>query len=171
MIKASSIIRVPLTRGLFATIDAEDYQIIAAHSWHARQRHDGKGFYAANSDGVRMHRLLMGIQDDRIVDHRDEDGLHNCRLNIRAGTQSQNCINRRTTPGKYLRGARPKKGLWQAYIKYQGRQRSLGYFETEEAAHNAYLAEAGRMHGDWMPLPAGPVVTRPTLCTGGSDVS
>lgn len=150
------IIQVQLTLGQVATIDAEDAHMIAGRSWHARPRRDGKGYYAVAADGVRMHRLLLGVTDQRIVDHRDGDGLNNRRNNLRAGTQSLNCVNRVSTPGKYLRGARPKKGKWQAYIKLAGKQRSLGYFETEQAAHNAYVAEAARLHGDWMPLPPPP---------------
>ena len=45
------------------------------------------------------------------------------------------------------------KRKWQAYIKFQGKQRSLGYFKTEQEAHMAYMAEARKIHGDWMPLP------------------
>jgi len=103
-----------------------------------------------------MHRFLLGVTDSRIVDHKDGNGLNNKRENIRAGTQSKNCVNRQTTPGVHLRGARQKKNRWQAYIKYQGRQRSLGYFSTEQEAHEAYLAEGKKLHGDWMPLPPPP---------------
>lgn len=147
---------VELTKGKVATIDRADLPLVERHTWQARQRRDGKGFYAVNSSGIRMHRLLLGVWDKRIVDHRDGDGLNNRRSNLRAGTQSGNCVNRRTTPGAFLRGARPKKGKWQAYIKFNGRQRSLGYFDTEAEAHGAYLAEASKLHGDWMPLPSPP---------------
>jgi len=106
-----------------------------------------------------MHRLLVGAWGQEIVDHIDGDGLNNTRANLRIGTQSQNCVNRRTTPGIHLRGARPKKGKWQAYIKYQGKQVSLGYYGTEQEAHEAYLSAAKSLHGNWMPLPAPPVTT------------
>lgn len=154
-------VSVPLTLGKVAIIDASDQSLISGHTWHARPRRDGNGFYAANSSGVRMHRLLLGIWDDRIVDHINGDGLDNRRCNLRSGTQSQNCVNRQSTPGRYLRGARPKKNLWQAYIKLDGRQRSLGYFATEDEAHAAYVAEAQKLHGDWMPLPSAPDTTTP----------
>ena len=148
--------QIPLTQGLVAMIDATDLPLVADKTWHARPRRDGNGYYAVSTGGTRMHRLLLGVWDGRIVDHRDGDGLNNRRQNLRAGTQSGNSVNRRTTPGPHLRGARPKKGKWQAYIKFQGRQRSLGYYDTELAAHEAYVAEATRLHGDWMPLPPPP---------------
>lgn len=149
---------VALTHGLVALVDASDLSLVAGKTWHARPRRDGKGHYAVSSGGTRMHRLLMGAWDERIVDHRDGDGLNNRRENLRVGTQSGNSVNRRTTPGPYLRGTRPKNGKWQAYIKFQGKQRSLGYYATEQEAHDAYLAEAARMHGEWMPLPPPPEV-------------
>lgn len=151
-----NIVKIKLTLGQFATIDEEDLQVIGKITWQASKRRDGKGFYAISSDGVRMHRMLLNAPSDMIVDHIDGDGLNNSRTNLRIGTQSQNCVNRKTTPGKYLRGTRPRKGKWQAYIKYKGKQRSLGCFFTEELAHLAYLAEARKLHGDWMPLPKPP---------------
>lgn len=147
---------IELTMGLVAIVDESDVEMLSTFKWQATPRRDGKGFYAINSNGKRMHRVIMSVDDNRIVDHRDGDGLNNRRSNLRTGTQSQNCVNRVTTPGKHLRGARPKKGLWQAYIKYQGKQRSLGYFKTEQEAHETYLDEAKRLHGDWMPLPNPP---------------
>ena len=147
---------IELTLGLFAEVDDEDAEELSKRKWQATKRSDGNGYYAINSQGQRMHRVLMGVDDDRIVDHRDGDGLNNRKANIRTGTQSQNCVNRKTTPGSYLRGTRKKKNSWQAYIKFQGKQRSLGYFKTEQEAHMAYMAEARKIHGDWMPLPKAP---------------
>jgi len=156
-----SVAKIPLTLGLFATIDVADLPLVSGCRWQARRRRDGKTHYAVNHSGIRMHRLIAGASGTEIVDHRDGDGLNNTRSNIRKGTQSQNCVNRQTTPGKYLRGARPKKNKWQAYIKLGGKQRSLGYFDTESDAHAAYLVEARRLHGDWMPLPEPPTCDKP----------
>ena len=150
------IILIPLTHGLYAQIDACDYHLVAGKHWHATSRRDGKGHYAVSTGGTRMHRLILGAHGAEIVDHINGDGLDNRRKNIRKGTQSQNCVNRRVTPGHYLRGARPKKGMWQAYIKYRGKQRSLGYYATEQEAHQAYMAAATELHGEWMPLPPPP---------------
>lgn len=152
---------IELTKGKQAIIDDCDAHLVSGRKWQAHQRRDGMGWYAVSGGGIRMHRLLLGVTDKAvIVDHVDGDGLNNRRLNIRSGTQSLNCVNRKTTPGKYLRGARPKKGRWQSYIKLNGVQRSLGYFATEQEAHRAYMTEARRIHGDWMPLPSAPALTK-----------
>lgn len=152
-----STIQIPLTLGQVATINLEDLPLISGRKWQAHRRRDGKGYYAVNSSGLRMHRMLCGVWDSRIVDHRNGDGLDNRRCNIRIGTQSLNSVNRLTTPGPYLRGCRPKFNKWRATIKHGGKQRSLGYFDTEQEAHQAYLAEAARLYGDWMPLPSPPM--------------
>lgn len=149
-------VAIPLTQGQEAIIDLADLHLVERGAWHARPRRDGKGYYAANSLGIRMHRLLMNAPQEKIVDHIDGDGLNNRRSNLRIGTQSQNCVNRRMVKGRYLCGARPKRGKWQSYIKYKGRQKSLGYFDAEYLAHAAYLAAARDLHGDWMPLPTPP---------------
>jgi hypothetical protein len=148
--------KIKLTQGQFAEIDEADYPLIAVHSWQARPRRDGRGFYAVNSTGVRMHRLLLGVWDDRIVDHIDGDGLNNQRANIRVGTQSQNCVNRKQTPGPFMRGVYRKGRKFRSRIKVKGRMVSLGYFDTEAEAHAAFVAKSTELHGDWRPLPPAP---------------
>lgn len=143
-------LRIPLTRGLFTIIDPADLQIISSRSWQACIRRDGKTWYAV-SDGVRMHRLLLGAKEDDIVDHRDGNGWNNRRTNLRTGTFSLNCVNRQTTPGDYLRGVSRKGCLYQARIKVAGKMKSLGCFQTELEAHEAYLHKAREMYGDWVP--------------------
>jgi len=150
-VRAGGTRLIPLTRGLAAVVDEADFDMLSGMSWQAHIRRDGRGHYAVSS-GRRMHRLIMQAPAHMIVDHINGDGLDNRRCNLRIGTQSLNGVNRKTTPGLYLRGARPKKGLWQAYIKTGGKQKSLGYFATEHEAHAAYLREAHQRYGDWMPL-------------------
>lgn len=147
---------IPLTKGQCAVIDEESYSKVCGISWYASEGSDGNGYYAVGSSGIRMHRLIMNPGVDEIVDHIDGDGLNNTLKNLRVGTQSQNCVNRKITPGKHLRGARKKGRRWQAYIKFRGKQRSLGYYDTEQEAHEAYLEEGARIHGGWMPLPEPP---------------
>lgn len=150
------MITIQLTRGLTAVADDDCFNLLSKNKWQAQERSDGKGWYAVGRGGQKMHRVIMGAPLDMIVDHINGDGLDNRKTNLRVGTQSQNCVNRKNTPGKFLRGVRLKKSKWQAYIKYRGKQRSLGYFDTEIGAHEAYLIEAKAIHKDWMPLPSAP---------------
>lgn len=149
-------VEIPLTRGQVTVVDAADLPLVEGRKWQAHSRRDRRGFYAVGSNGVRLHRLLLGVTDSRIVDHIDGDGLNNRRSNLRAGTQSQNCVNRKRTPGPHPRGVTPAKRKWKAYIKYRGKIRHIGLYNTPEEAHAAYLKAARELHGDWMPLPSPP---------------
>lgn len=155
-IETAAVVAVPITFGLVTIVDETDFPLIANRRWQAHRRRDGKAWYAV-SDGLRMHRYLMGVEDPKaIVDHKDGDGLNNRRSNLRVGTQSQNCVNRLTTPGPYLRGVQPHKNRWKATIKYKGKTRHIGYYGSEIEAHAAYMRAAIELHGDWMPLPDPP---------------
>lgn len=155
MDKWVSVEEIELTKGQTAIVDAFNLKRLQDVSWQATLRSDGNGYYATSSKG-RMHRIIMRAGPYDVVDHINGNGLDNRESNLRIGTQSQNCVNRKVTPGKYLRGTRPKRNKWQAYIKLNGKQRSLGYYDTMNEAYEAYLAEAYRLHGSWMPLPEPP---------------
>jgi hypothetical protein len=110
------MIDIQLTKGQIAIIDDEDFPTVSQDMWQATARRDGKGWYAMRAGGIRMHRQLMDVWDTRIVDHVNGNGLDNRRENLRIGTQAQNCVNRKQTPGKYLRGTKPSKyGLDSCY--------------------------------------------------------
>lgn len=147
---------IELTKGHFAIVDDQDFELLNKLKWQASGPKSNNAFYAVSRGGIRMHRIIMDCPEDMIVDHINGNGLDNRRSNLRIGTQSLNCVNRKRTPGANLRGARKKKNRWQAYIKIHGKQKSLGYFSTEIEAHNAYMAAAAKEYGNWMPLPKGP---------------
>lgn len=156
-----SVKEIDLTLGLKSIVDDEDYEWISKLNWQASKRRDGKCFYAVSKGGIRMHRLILDCPDELIVDHINGNGLDNRKCNLRIGTQSLNCVNRKTTPGLFLRGARKKKNKWQSYIKLHGSQISLGYFDTEIEAHQAYLKKANEEYGNWMPMPNPPEFENP----------
>ncbi len=142
---------VSLTLGMHAIVDADDVRLLLGTSWQARWRHDGKTAYASSNRGVRMHRLILGAQPDQLVDHRDHDGLNNRRKNLRLATHTQNSVNRRTQPGRNLKGAFPHRQKWCARIKIAGRSVHIGSFDTEAAAHEAYLVRVAAEHGEFAP--------------------
>src|ERR1022692_3904333 len=87
----SLCIRVKLTRGQFAFIDAEDMGIVLPYAWFTGENHESGGYYAvrslANGGRVYMHREIAGVTDPAIkVDHRNLDSLDNRRLNLRTCT-------------------------------------------------------------------------------------
>jgi hypothetical protein len=69
---------IPLSRGLIALVDDEDYFVLSQYSWHASESR-GKFYAMRNSHGEgnasttpMMHREILGVTDPAIeVDHRD----------------------------------------------------------------------------------------------------
>lgn len=105
------------------------------------------------------HRLAIfyvtGEMPPDVVDHRDGDKRNNRYLNLRCVTQCENQQNRKA-PNKRAAG-RSSKYLgvswkvshkkWGAHIKLpRGKLKFLGYYETEESAHQAYLIEKRKIH-------------------------
>lgn len=88
-----------------------------------------------------------------IIDHIDGDGTNNKIANLRDATQSDNLCNRgiqsNNTSG--YKGVSFNKCLdkWHAYIKRQGKRHHLGFYESAEKAHTAYIAALPKYHGEF----------------------
>lgn len=87
------------------------------------------------------------------LDHRDTDGMHNAIDNLREATSSQNKTNQkvRRTNTTGFKGVSKKAGSigYQAKITVRGKQIHLGYFETPEEAHEAYVSAANANFGEF----------------------
>lgn len=117
---------------------------------YLRMRVDGKLYY--------LHRLawlyVHGSWPSNLADHKDGDKTNNRIGNIRDATHAQNLQNIAATGrgASGLRGAYFDKasGKWQAKITRNYKTISLGYFDTPELAHAAYL-EGKREHHQFQP--------------------
>lgn len=138
--------RIPLTRGMYALVDAEDYeQVMARGPWQAKPH--GRTVYAKRGavlpDGRRttlyMHSLITGLP---MVDHANGDGLDNRRANLRPCTVTQNAANHRMkrTSNSGFKGVTwyPRSERWHARLRAGRKTRSLGYYATREEAARAY---------------------------------
>jgi hypothetical protein len=80
------------------------------------------------------------------TDHIDGDKSNNRLSNLRHATRSQNMANRPAHANNKsgLKGASFFKPLrkWHSQIQVGGKKIHLGYFETAEAAHAAYIVAA-----------------------------
>lgn len=96
---------------------------------------------------------MTGEWPSALIDHIDNDGLNNRWSNLRQATRSQNAANSRLakTNTSGLKGASFCKanGRWRATIKIDGRQAWLGYHDTAESAHAAYMAAARARSGPY----------------------
>jgi len=92
---------IPLTRGLFAIVDADDYLWLSKYTWFAEGT--DKNFYAVRKAGgksIKMHRQIMNAPDHLVVDHIDHNGLNNRKENLRICTFAENCRNLRASRHK-----------------------------------------------------------------------
>ncbi|WP_181170990.1 HNH endonuclease [Mesorhizobium sp. B2-1-3] len=87
------------------------------------------------------------------VDHRDLDGMNNRWSNLRLASKAQNGANTRAKRNNATgyKGVSPSKntGRFRATIQFNGEWRQIGIFDTAEAAHEAYQAEAKILHGEF----------------------
>jgi len=86
--------------------------------------------YNENFDIFRRSRT------ENFIDHADGDKLNNKIENLRIVTNQQNLFNQKRAKGYYFN---KKAKKWMAYIHLNGKQKNLGYFESEQDAKDAYL--------------------------------
>jgi len=143
--------RIPLGNGLFAAVDAADYPEVSRYRWYASRNH--RKIYAVcvkNGRTVSMHRMIMRPRKGYIVDHKDGNGLNNCRDNLRVCTHAQNQANKGPFGGaSRFVGVYRYKDRWMASIRYRGKTIFIGIFDDEVEAAKARDRKAWELHGEF----------------------
>ena len=89
------------------------------------------------------------------------DHINNCRAdnrieNLRPATAQQNSRNRKPkkTGTSQLKGVSwySRHQKWQAQIRHEGKAIHLGYYNSQEEAHNVYREAALRLHSEFANL-------------------
>ncbi len=131
---------IPLTRNLYAIVDAADFPELNKYKWNAAGPRGDE--YAQRREGYKtiyMHRQIMQPPPCKVTDHKNGYGLDNRRENLRNCDQQQNSWNSRTQGGACgFRGVSYDKTRrkYEAYIYISGRKVVLGRFaDPVEAAH------------------------------------
>ena len=108
---------------------------------------DGYNRISINKKMIRRHRIIAycflelqnivgtnkGID---LIDHIDGDKLNNSVENLRITNGNGNQHNRKNTKGYTFR---KRINKYEASIEVNRKTIYLGYFDTKEEAHNAYL--------------------------------
>ena len=158
----SKMKEIKLTKGKIALIDNEDYEKVIPHTWRAYERHGH--WYAVTSvkqsngqwRSKGMHRIILNVTNKNIfVDHINQNGLDNRKINIRMCTHKENVANRISKgKSKYLGvcwSERSKK--WRSSTRGgNGKTKLIGTFEIEQDAAIAYNNSAEMYFGEFANL-------------------
>jgi chemotaxis response regulator CheB len=111
----------------------------------------------------KIHRLVAqhfipNPNNKTTVDHIDSKAtLNNTVSNLRWATrqeQRRNTSKQKASASSQYKGVswNKDKNKWQSYIKFNGKQNTLGYFKTEEEAALAYNLKATEHFGEFKKL-------------------
>lgn len=164
---------IALTQGQFAMVDDADFHLLEQWKWQAAKA--GRTYYAQRTDRgktprgtIKMHRFILGllIDDIRLGDHKDHNGLNNQRDNLRICSDSENNANRSriiNSASRFLgvvhkvdKRSCVEKHFWYAQLRKDGITHFLGSFPFTEsgeiAAAKAYDLAALKHHGNYSNL-------------------
>ena len=154
-------VQIPLTRGMVAVVDAEDFQLVSTHTWTASFQ---QGRWYARTQLVAlhnpsrqttmgMHQLILGKRNGMLPDHANRNGLDNRRLNLRFSSHAQNSQNRKVRAENKLglKGVRKvtNGSTFQASITVNRKRRFIGSFRSAIDAALAYDAAARNYFGEF----------------------
>lgn len=138
---------IPLTKGLFAVVDAADYAALKDFTWSVmingyatRPRKRGEPRTSL------MHRVITDAEPGHEVDHINGDRLDNRRANLRVCTRLQNAKNITSSPNQKRGGfkgvtLRRHTNKWVAQI-----QCTTGGSRRKQCAS---AEEAARLYDTW----------------------
>lgn len=133
-------------------IDAEDIGLIQQHKWCVNLW--GNRLYVvanikqdAKRSTLPIHRLIMRYNLDDypgfVVDHANGDTFLNIKSNLRVVSPQENSFNQPRAKGY---GWEKSRGKWRARIQIDGVYKTLGRFDTEAEARQAYLRAKAKYH-------------------------
>ena len=121
-------------------IDLDDIDKVKEYKWHLNDN----GYVRGNVGNERMeylHRFLLNIQGNVIIDHINGNPLDNRKCNLRIATPTQNNMNMKkrsdNISGYKGVGWQKKRNKWRARITINKKTIELGYFNTIEEAIKA----------------------------------
>lgn len=135
-------------------IDLEDLEKVNKYRWHIDDRANMASSSRIKDKSKSMHRLIMNPKTCKVqIDHIDGDRLDNRKCNLRIATNQQNNCNRgpqsNNTSG--YKGVSWNKTMkkYEAYIKYNNKKISLGFFNDKEEAASIRDKKAKELHKEF----------------------
>jgi hypothetical protein len=151
---------IPLSKGMIAIVDDEDYDYLSQWKWLYKtpRKHNYVGYavrFEKLNDNkfkeIRMHREIMNCPKGLQVDHINHNGIDNRRSNIRIATARQNrqntSLQNSNTSG--YKGVNRDGNKWRATIRAEGKRINLGRFKEKIDAAIAYNKAAIKYHKEF----------------------
>ena len=142
-----------LSDGTVTVVDSSRLSELKKYTWSLTSQ----GYPATNIMGRRvpLHNLILGGKREpgKAVDHINLNKLDNRLSNLRIVTRRQNNMNRGANKirkdTEYKGVVLHSSGKWSARIGVDGKKISLGYYDTDKEAADAYDRAALMYHKDF----------------------
>lgn len=153
------IMAIPLTQGLYALVDGEDYEELNRYKWCASKT--SQNYYASRRikqnnkiTSQLMHRQILNNPKGMEIDHRNRCGLDNRKNNLRICSCSENHQNTtgKTNKTSIYKGVcwNKRHKQWYAQITHNQKTYYLGHFDNEVRVALAYDKKAKELQGEFI---------------------
>lgn len=140
------------TDGRSFYFDKEDFDLIKDFGWYF----NNKGYVKArtkDNKSIALHRLVMNVQDNRVIDHIDHNVVNNCKYNLRIVTRQQNAMNSKISKNNTsgFKGVQfdKNRNKWFALIRVNNKQIHLGYYDNINDAAQARKEAEDKYFGEY----------------------
>ena len=122
-------------------IDLEDLDLIKYRKWNLSKY----GYVVSNNKGnpIKLHRYILNVPEDKVVDHINNNPLDNRHCNLRICTKGQNNCNKiksgRNTTGIFGVNWSNERKKWCSEIRKNNKRVHLGRWDDKNEAHLARL--------------------------------
>lgn len=152
---------IKLIQNQVALVDNEDYELLNSFKWqfilckdkgYAKREYWDKNL--KKYFRIFMHKQILN--DAKIVDHKNRNGLDNRRENLRSVTTSQNAMNSRVSKNSVSGykgvGFVKSHNMWRCRIMIQRKEFTLGEYSTAIEAAQSYNIAAQHLFGEFANL-------------------
>lgn len=99
----------------------------------------------SNGKYILMHRLILDVPAEFVVDHINHNRLDNRKGNLRICSQKNNSRNQQGVKGLYYN---KRRNLWQAYITHEGKHIYCGSSKNKKEALKMRIEKEVGLWGD-----------------------
>lgn len=121
---------IELTQGKHTLVDYDDYVKFNVYKWHTSHNGLGKDLhYACRNEKVNgkivykaLHREIMNVSDNRIVDHINGNTLDNRKENLRICSKKENSYNQTKSKNN--------KSGYKGVVEYSDNKDKIPYYKV-----------------------------------------